>query len=238
MDPSDPIFDKKPTVTVCRGSDIVYEYRDRASLVKVAVPLNGYTVDIILERYKTTRKVWKESDIAKERMKTFRTALGFLEPIEEIVCTGLGSLSTQFEDDPHCHSHYWLAEMEECIEVARSKYHKKMKVFIQDASLNHLDEEVLHRLGYNVIHHPDAFSMMTPTTFLQYHDQSIKDQRPFVTAIMTNYVKVDLDRPAANTLGRPYWSLACAVYFRKERRTGDKALAEGAFVRTSMNNKI
>ncbi|MCJ1435260.1 hypothetical protein MMC27_004632 [Xylographa pallens] len=171
-DPSDPDFDEKPTMAVCKGAEIVYEYRDGASLVLPALSLPGYTVDKMNQRYEITKKEWSEFNAAKLRKNVLNENSNVLNKvkIDQVICTGIGTLSAFHEQDADCNSYNQLAELEMFLEQltppSQGPTNKKMNIFMQDPSFNELDKAFLRGRGFHILEHPEAYNRMTATTFL------------------------------------------------------------------------
>ncbi|MCJ1390279.1 hypothetical protein MMC18_003137 [Xylographa bjoerkii] len=170
--PSDPDFEKKPTMAVCRGAELVYEYKDGASIVNLAVALSHYTIESMNQRYEKTKGEWSEFLAAREREDIFEaTSQYFKGPeIDQVICTGIGTFSRFHEQDADCNSYNQLAELEVFIRVLKSLGQKfkneKTDVFMQDPAFNALDEAFLQRRGFNIIKHPEGYNRMTKSTLL------------------------------------------------------------------------
>ena len=90
----DTYWDKKPTIAVSRGDDIVYEYRDGASRVDVAVAEYGTTVEVLNERYRLVESDW-HNEYAASREAVFKNILENLKrnKPDQVICTGIGTFS-------------------------------------------------------------------------------------------------------------------------------------------------
>ncbi|MCJ1403914.1 hypothetical protein MMC11_007137 [Xylographa trunciseda] len=163
---SDEDFEKKPTMAVSRGTELVYEYKDGASMVELAVPLEGYNDETLNQRYKTAKQEWSEFSPALLRKETFKAALELMNKvkIDQVICTGIGTFSGFHEQNADCNSYYQLADLEMFMELL--DLNDKVNVFMQDPSFNELDETFLRSRGFKIIKHPEAFNKMTATTFL------------------------------------------------------------------------
>ncbi|MCJ1383694.1 hypothetical protein MMC17_006808 [Xylographa soralifera] len=116
--PSDDDFEKKPTMAVCRDTKLVYEYKDGASLVRLAVPLSDYNVEEMNKRYEETKEDWSEYYVAITRRDIFKKELNLIKraKIDQVICTGIGTFSAHREQDISCDSYHQLAELEIFIE--------------------------------------------------------------------------------------------------------------------------
>ena len=159
--------DKKPTTVVSRGDELVYEYKDPARVIKVAPP--QMSIDQLIANYKMIKQNWKDLHDAKKRLAGYQQALDQFNkhPINQIICTGIGSPSGYMPGVIDCNALYQLAELEAVmVELESHGIAKDAAVFFQDPSFNEIDREFLKGRGYTIIDHPEAYNRMTTGTFL------------------------------------------------------------------------
>ncbi|MCJ1234613.1 hypothetical protein MMC14_002574 [Varicellaria rhodocarpa] len=132
---------------------------------KVEIP-EGFTLERAQEKYKGCVRRWESSMCYKWLVNLFEQTILKVRTlrIDSCMVTGLGSF-TKSEVTGNDSSFYQLAAFETLLRILKQRFDIR-RVNFQEPIFTALDEDLLVSKGFTIIQDPEAYSLMTQSTFL------------------------------------------------------------------------